>query len=166
MDERDPASRRRVPGTPATAPELDESAAARARAQYRSEGIATLETDAGIEPLLEPGERIFAAHRPARLRRRVSPAGAAEPPVMEGDLYLTSARLVLVGPTVVTVDLEEIQEAVLAGETLLLVMRHGVGISIALERPRLLRVQIAAARAVARGPAGGAAPGAGRQLSR
>lgn len=162
MDERNLASAQRVPDAPGSGSELDEAAASRARARYRSEGLAALETDAGIEPLLEPGERIFATHRPARIRHRTSPAGAGDPPAAEGDLYLTSARLVLAGPTVVTVDLEEIQEAVLAGETLLLVMRHGVGISLAVERPRLLRVQIAAARSVARVPVGRSTRGTGR----
>lgn len=162
MDERDLDSPGRVPDTAATGPELDEAAATRARARYRSEGMAALETDARIGPLLEPGERIFAAHRPARLRQRITPAGAGDPPAAEGDLYLTSARLVHVGSEVIAVDLEEIEEAVLAGETLLLVMRRGVGISLAVERPRLLRVQIAAARSVARGPAGRPTGGTGR----
>lgn len=152
MDERNLTSRRRVLDTPAIRSELDEAAATWARARYRSEGMAALETDAGIAPLLGPGERMFAVHRPARIRRRISPAGSGDAPAVEGDLYLTSARLVLVGPTVMAVDLEEIQEAVLAGETLLLVLRHGVGLVLAVERPHLLRVQIAAARSVARGP--------------
>lgn len=162
MDERDQASRRGIPDAPAIRSELDEAAASRARAHYRREGMAALETDTGIAPLLEPGERIFATHRPARIRHRISPAGAGDPPAAEGDLYLTSARLVLVGPTVIAVDLEEIEEAVLAGDTLLLVLRHGVGLALAVERPHLLRVQIAAARSVARGPVGRLTGGTGR----
>ena len=46
-------------------------------------------------------------------------------------------------------DLSEIDDVVLSGERLLLVLRGGQGVSIDAPQPRLLRVEIAAARAAA-----------------
>ena len=159
MDERGSAARptERAPG----GEEQDEVAATEARVRYRAGGIPPVATDAAIQSLLRPGERIYAVRSPARAWRRTSPEGPTAPVAIAGDLYLTSARLVLVGETVLDEDIEDIEEAVLAGDQLLLVMRRGVGLALDVERPRLLRVQIAAARAVARGPDGrppGSAP--------
>jgi hypothetical protein len=150
MDER--RSSARSAGRATEGEEQDEVAATEARVRYRAAGIAPVATDAGIESLLRPGERIFAERSPARVWRRTSPEGPAAPIAFTGALYLTSARLVLVGDTILDADIEDIEEAVLAGDQLLLVMRRGVGLALDVERPRLLRVQIAAARAVARGP--------------
>ncbi len=154
MDQRGGGPPRQARGGPAVGDELDEVAATEARVQYRVEGMPPLAADADVAPLLRPGERIFATRSSALVGRRTSPEGAADPPAFEGDLYLTSARLVLVGEAVFEADLEDVEEAVLAGDQLLLVMRDGVGLSLNVDRPRLLRVQIAAARAVARGPDG------------
>jgi hypothetical protein len=46
--------------------------------------------------------------------------------------------------------LEEIEEVGLSGERLLLVLRDGKGVWLEAPQPRLLRVEIAAARAAAR----------------
>jgi hypothetical protein len=153
MDQRGAAAR--STGRALAGEEQDEVAATEARAQYRAAGIPPVATDARIESLLRPGERIFAVHRPARAWRRTSPEGPTAPVEIAGDLYLTSARLVVLGETILDEDIEDIEEAVLAGDQLLLVMRRGVGLALDVERPRLLRVQIAAARAVARGPGAG-----------
>ena len=62
-----------------------------------------------------------------------------------GTLYLTSQRLVHLGQVVVSVQLTDIEETSLAGELLLLSLREGEGISLDLDRPRVLRAEIAAA---------------------
>ncbi len=62
-----------------------------------------------------------------------------------GTLYLTSRRLVHLGQVVVSVALTDIEETSLAGERLLLTLRAGEGLSLDLDRPRVLRAEIAAA---------------------
>jgi hypothetical protein len=64
-----------------------------------------------------------------------------------GDLYVTSSRLALVGRTTLTYDLDAIRDAVVSGERLLLTLRDGAGVIVYVAQPRLLRVEIGAARA-------------------
>jgi len=131
--------------------QADEAAADRARASYRTRPMAALQPDEVIARLLTPGEQVVAIRRSAVLDRRQAIAGApGAASGLAGDLYLTSRQLVLVGRRSVSFDLEEIDEAMLSGDQLLLVMRDGQGASLGVAQPRLLRVQIAAARALAR----------------
>lgn len=129
----------------------DEEAANEARDRYRDEAMARLGSDSQIAPLLVPGEDVLAVRRSATLDRRESRLGPTTPFALAGDLYLTSRRLVLVGRLTLSFDLDEIEDAVLSGERLLLVMRHGRGASLDVAQPRLFRVEIATARAFARG---------------
>ena len=130
--------------------DADEAAATEARLRYRAEGIAPVEPDEAILPLLDEGELPFAVRRSAALDRREPKVGAHPSAGIAGDLYVTSRRLILVGRHTVTFDLADIAEAVLSGELLLLVMRDGSGVALDVDQPRLLRVQIAAAHAPAR----------------
>src|ERR1035437_9684611 len=59
-------------------------------------------------------------------------------------------RLVLAGPDLIIFVLAALDEAVVSHERLLLVLRDGVGLVIEVGQPRLLRVEIAAARAAQR----------------
>lgn len=127
----------------------DEAAADRARQGYGDGPMPELEPDEGIARLLGPGERSLAVRRSAAVDRR-QPAPPPEPIGLAGDLYLTSSRLLLVGRRVLAVELAEVEDVVLAGERLLLVLGKGAGMSLDVDQPRLLRVQIAAARAEAR----------------
>jgi hypothetical protein len=131
--------------------QADEAAADEARDRYRMQPMAALEPDARIEPLLCPGERVLAVRRSALLDRRQPVLGSEAPSGLAGDLYLTSRRLVLVGRHTLSIDLDEIEEAMLSGDQFLLVMRGGQGAALGVAQPRLLRVEIAAARASARG---------------
>ncbi len=128
----------------------DEAAASVARARLRAVGLTPLDTDETIARLLRPGEQVFERRSPALVTRRLSPEGPIAPPPLRGDLYLTSERLILVGPSVLEADLQAIEEAVIARDQLLLVMHDGVGLLVEVEEPRLMRVQLAAVRAVAR----------------
>jgi hypothetical protein len=130
--------------------EADEALADEARERYRTQPMAVLEPDARIGPLLAPGEQVLAVRRSAVLDRREALPGADAPTVLAGDLYVTSRRLVLVGSLTLSFALADIEEAMLSGERLLLVMRDGQGASLSAAQPRLLRVEIAAARASAR----------------
>ena len=131
--------------------EADEAAADEARERYRTRPTAALAPDARIGPLLAPGEQVLAKRESAFVDRRQPLPGSDEPSGIAGDLYLTSRRLVLAGRYTLAFELDEIEEALLSGDQLLLVMRDGRGASVGVAQPRLLRVEIAAARAVARG---------------
>ena len=70
---------------------------------------------------------------------------------MGGSLYLTSDRLVHIGEARHEVALEAIEETAVALERLLLLdLTDGSDLAIEVDQPRLLRVQLAAARANAR----------------
>jgi hypothetical protein len=128
----------------------DQAEADRARDRFRGEPMAALEPDARIAPLLELDEQVVAMRRSALLERRQPPPGSDAPSGIAGDLYLTSRRLVLVGRLTLSFELADIEQVMLAGERLLLVMRDGQGAMVDAPGPRLLRVEIAAARAAAR----------------
>jgi hypothetical protein len=100
----------------------------------------------GIGHLLLPGERLVAHPGAATFDRR-QPRRQRRP---VGDLYLTSARLLFVGSPMASIPLESIEDAILVGDRIQLMVRGGVGVSIDVDRPRLLREQIAAARATRR----------------
>lgn len=127
----------------------DEAIAAEARIRYRADGIEPLQPDAGIRSLLGDGEIPLAVRRSAALDRR-EPPRAHQALGVAGDLYVTSRRLVLVGRRTLALDLDAIADAVVAGERLQLVMRDGTCVTLDVDQPRLLRVQISAARAAAR----------------
>lgn len=130
--------------------DTDDVAAAEARRCYRRRGLVPLVPDGRITPFLRPCEQLVAVRHGARVDRRHAPLA---PPDLSGDLYVTSSRLVHLGRRTVSVDLDEIEEAVVSGEeTLLLVLRGGRGVRLDVERPRLLRVQIAAARTARAAP--------------
>jgi hypothetical protein len=129
----------------------DEAAADAARERYRTQAMPALATDARIAPLLTGDEHVLAVRRSVALDRRQPVLGSDLPSGVAGDLYLTSRRLVLTGRVTLSFALEEIEQTMLSGERLLLVLRGGQGLSIDAAQPRLLRVEIAAARAAARG---------------
>jgi hypothetical protein len=127
----------------------DEAAAEEARLRYRSQVMVELEPDPTIARLLRPGEALLAIRRAVRCERRQDPSRLGGMGLC-GDLYLTSARLELLGQLEIGIDLDGIDEVLVCSEQLLLMMRDGTGITLDAEWPRLLRVEIAAARAAAR----------------
>jgi hypothetical protein len=127
----------------------DEAEAAAARLRYRADRMVPIVPDGRILPLLEPAEAVLAMCPSAAIDRR-EPSSGGRPSGLAGNLYLTSNRLVLVGRLVVAVDLADIDDAVLSGERLLIAMRDGSGLTVDVEGPRLLRVQLAAARSALR----------------
>ena len=127
----------------------DEAAASEARACYREHGLEPLEPDDAIRGLLGPGEKVLAVRYGVALDRRIGSARVSVIDSIQGDLYVTSDRLVHVGSQAVSFDLSEIEDSALVGEKVLLVLRDGVGVAFDADHPRLLRVQIGAARTVA-----------------
>jgi hypothetical protein len=142
----------------------DETAAIEARARYRSEGLPAVEPDPEIALRLRAGEGVVEVRAGAMLGRALgagedgeSAGGLARGETQAGRLYLTTSRLVLLtrpsdSPDVLelSVDLADIEELALVGERLLVSLADGSGLTIDAGRPRLLRVQVAAARAAAR----------------
>jgi len=146
----------------------DEADAIDARERYRSEGLPAVEPDPEIALKLHAGEGVVEV-RPGATLGRVPLAGSVttDDPIAAGDLamgqtqagrlYLTTSRLVLLtrpsdSPDVLelSVELANIEELALVGERLLVSLVDGTGLTIDAGRPRLLRVQIAAARAASR----------------
>lgn len=135
--------------------DTDEAAAGEARARYREHGLEPLEADEAIRGLLQPGEEVLAVRHSVALDRRVGSNRVSAIDSIRGDLYVTTARLVQLGRQTVTIALDEIEDFVLVGEKVLLVLRDGVGVALDVDRPRLLRAQISAARTARAGRADG-----------
>ena len=129
----------------------DETLADEARERYRTVGLPELEPSA-LLGMLNPGERLHAVHRMAMLEVGWRGATGADPNLPHGGtLYVTSQRLVHRGTQDGTWGFGEIDEMAVALERLLLVrMRDGSDLAIEVDQPRLLRVQLAAARAASR----------------
>jgi hypothetical protein len=128
----------------------DEAAANLARERYRIEPMTPIAPDLRVAAMLEPGEGVVAIRHSVVLERREPRPDPDAPTGLAGELYVTSRRLMLLGRVRLSIDLAEIEEAVLSGERLLLVLRDGRGVSLEAAQPRLLRVEIAAARAAVR----------------
>ena len=121
---------------------LDEREAEEARERYRVEGLPPLPADDAVAAHLVPGEAVVARRGSAEL----SPAPLAQGrPEVAGPLYLTTRRLLVLAGVPLAIDLARIDEVALAGDRLLVSLRDGTGLALATQRPRLLRVQIAAA---------------------
>jgi hypothetical protein len=120
----------------------DEREAFEARVLYRTEGLPAIEPDAAIEEHIRAGETVVSV-RPSSVISRHQHGDATDDHA--GRLYLTTQRLVLLGHSDVEVELDQIDELALAGERLLVTLTDRTGLSIDADRPRLLRVQIAAA---------------------
>ena len=122
----------------------DERAALELRRRLRTEPLTTIAPDAHVGELLDTGERVVALRDAVVVKHH--PAPAAGPPRVVR-LYVTTARLILVDETPWTIPLDQIDELSLSGEQILVTLVDGQGICLDAGPPRLLRVQIAAARA-------------------
>ncbi len=128
----------------------DEAAADRARDEYLTRAMPSLAPDGRIATLLGPDEQVLAVRRSVVLDRRRPPPRSGSPASLSGDLYVTSRRLVLLGRLTLSIDLDEVEDAVVSGQRILLIMGNGRGAALDVARPRQLRVEIATARAYAR----------------
>ena len=151
----------------------DEADAIQARERYRHEGLQAIDPDPEIGARLRPNEQLIEMRPGAMVGRALlagvggaagedgagtaSSAAQANVESLSGRLYLTTSRLVLLarqpdGPTdaELSVGLADIEELACVGERLLVSLADGTGLTIDAGRPRLLRVQIAAAQASAR----------------
>ena len=123
----------------------DEAAADAERARLVGQSLPTLDGDTDLSMQLHQDELLHAIRRAAMLDD-----GHSKPPA-GGTLYLTSRRLLHAGSALREVDLADITDAGVALERLLLLdLADGSDLAIEVDQPRLLRVQLAAARAAAR----------------
>jgi hypothetical protein len=125
----------------------DERDAVEARTRYRADGLPTIEVDGPAADRLRPNETVVDVRASALVSRHLRGDGTDQFP---GRLYVTTQRLMVVGHAPLDVELGGIDELALAGERLLVTLRDGTGLSIDASRPRLLRVQIAAALSAGR----------------
>lgn len=126
--------------------EADEAAALEARERYRTGALSSLEPDATVRRHLAPGELVHGLRTSAILKA----PGDDRALGYGGTLYLTSVRLLHIGQVTVNVQLSDIVETSLAGERLLITLRDAEGVILDVDRPRLLRTEIAAAMREAR----------------
>jgi len=119
-----------------------------ARRRLREQGIVAVEPDERIGVMLAAGERVVAVRRDVCIERRKENLDPVQG--LHGDLYVTTCRIVCLGPVPVEVPLAAIREAVVAHGALRLLVGGGHGIEIRTADPKLLRVEIAAVRAGAR----------------
>ncbi len=118
----------------------DEALASAARDMFQVSPVPSMEADELVSGHLLKDEKVHGLRRHAILRA----PGDDRALGYGGSLYLTSRRLIHLGQVVVTVQLTDIVEASLAGERLLLTLRDGEGLALDLDRPRLLRAEMAA----------------------
>lgn len=131
---------------PATAPN-DEAAADSARSALRYRGAVPIEPDAPIAVMLAPGERVLAARRATRIGSLSGASGTSAGAA--GDLYLTDRRLIHLSEPGLDILLEDIREAGVTEDQLLLLV-GAEGVRIRIDDPRVLRVHIGAARTARR----------------
>lgn len=126
--------------------EADEAAALEVRDRLRAAPLPHLAPDERIGPQLSEGEVVHDLRPSAMLRA----PGDDRALGYGGTLYLTSRRLVHIGQVTVNVQLRDIIETAVAGERLLVTLRDAEGLTLEVDRPRVLRTEIAAAMRAAR----------------
>ena len=122
----------------------DENAALDLRRRLRTEPLPTIEPADDVAAMLAPDEQVITDRDAVVVDRD----GAGPPP---DDrlirLVVTTARLVLISRTTRSIAFDQIDEVSVAGEQVLVSLIDGEGLSLDAGGPRLLRLQIAAARA-------------------
>jgi hypothetical protein len=118
----------------------DERQAAIARERLRDHALDAIEPDGVVTTHLESGEVVHSSRRSAILG-----APGERGLGYGGSLYLTSRRLLHIGQVTMAVRLGDITETAVAGERLLVLLANAEGLSFDIDRPRLLRAELAAA---------------------
>jgi hypothetical protein len=122
----------------------DESLAAAARAPFRTHGMVGIEPDHQMRSALRPDEQLLAVRQAAGVERLIDGVRS----MLSGPLAITNNRLLVVdGQPVTLASFDELDEVTLVTDRLLVMLTTGVGLMIDAVNPRLLRVELAAARA-------------------
>jgi hypothetical protein len=121
----------------------DEALAAAARLHYRSGARSTVTSSDDVRAALRADEQLIAIRATASIDP--GPRGGH---AQSGQLAITNERLVLIDqPAVTLASFDQIEDVTLATDRVLVVLTTGGGFAIQSCHPRLLRVQLAAARA-------------------
>ncbi len=96
--------------------------------------------------MLVAGERLVGMRPGALLERRQPAPGRRATSGLEGTLYLTTRRIILAGRSSLSFGLDTIRDVMLTGDQLLVLLCDGQGLTLRVPQPRLLRVELAAAR--------------------
>ena len=115
-----------------------------ARRLLHAVGIVPIEPDDRIAVMLEPGEQVVATREAVTADSRLQPRTPTRR--MDGDLYLTDRRLLVIGADPVELPLDAIREVAVVDRQLLVLTAQGGGLTLELDDPIELRVQLAAAR--------------------
>jgi hypothetical protein len=122
----------------------DESLAAAARARFRTDGMVGIEPDHQMRSALRPDEQLLAVRHAAGVERLIDGVRST----LSGPLAITNSRLLVVdGQPVTLASFDELDDVTLVTDRLLVMLTTGVGLTIDAANPRLLRVELAAARA-------------------
>jgi hypothetical protein len=122
----------------------DETLAAAARARFRTDGMLSIEPDDEMRSALRSDEHVLAVRQTADVERLIDGVRS----LVSGPLAITNRRLmVLDGQPVTLAGLDELDDVTVATDQLLVMLTSGVGLRIDAAHPRLLRVELAEARA-------------------
>jgi hypothetical protein len=131
-------------GLPVGSEVEDESLAAAARARFRTDGMVGIEPDHQMRLALRPDEQLLAVRQAAGVERLIDGVRS----MLSGPLAITNDRLLVVdGQAVTLASFDELDDVTLVTDRLLVMLTTGVGLTIDAVNPRLLRVELAAARA-------------------
>jgi len=126
----------------------DDEAELRAeRLRYGREGARSIAPGSALRALLAPGEVVRAVETGVVILGRPGDRRAGGLAPVAGDLAVTSHQLLHLGPTPLVVRLEDVEDAAIAPDRLLLILTHGQSLVLGTRRPRLIRFHISRARA-------------------
>jgi hypothetical protein len=121
----------------------DEALAAAARAEFRDRRCDGVQMDDTLRGVLDEGEGLVATGDGS-----VTYSSVEDGRIAQGRLAVTTARLIAVGPPAVTIaPLDDMDDVIVATGQLHVTVIGGSGFTIETPYPRLLRVQLAEARA-------------------
>ena len=121
----------------------DNALATAARARYRQDGIVGIEPDSGMRSALGGDEQLLAVRQSASVEHL---SDGARP--ISGRLAITTERIFMLdGQTNTLATLDELDDVTLVSDRLLVMLTSGAGFRINAPQPKLLRVELAAARA-------------------
>ena len=122
----------------------DEALAAAARVRYRTDGLASIEPDGDMRSALDADEQLLAVRETVSIDHR--PIDGS--PLTSGRLAITTKRLMVVDERALTLaSFEELDDVMVVRDRLVVTLRDGSGFTVTAVQPRLLRVQLAEARA-------------------
>jgi hypothetical protein len=117
------------------------------RLRYDRDGPLSIEPCATLEALLEPGELVRAVEAGVVALGRPGDQRLSAVPASKRRFAVTSRRLLHLDPAPIVIRLEDVEDAAITPDRLLLILEGGQSLVLGTDRPRLLRFHISRARA-------------------